>query len=272
MDKNKPLTAEQIKALLTLIKIVKSMPEEEFIKKYASLPEDELAKAYLDEKHRQEGDAGADGGQMGHGGQVRRLLDAAAGQHGKAGLTAVHHIGVVAEDGERMGAHGTGRHVQHAGQALAGDAVHGGDHQHQALGRGEAGGQSTGLQRTVTGAAGAGLGLHLHQTNRLAEDVLLAVGRPRVGVLRHRAGGCDGVDGCDLGERIGDVCRRLVAVADLHDLAHMILSSSFLSAPPCFATGKSLDIPCKSIAFRLPQVNEQKRFCDIRHRISFCFV
>lgn len=32
MDKNKPLTAEQIKALLTLIKIVKSMPEEEFIK------------------------------------------------------------------------------------------------------------------------------------------------------------------------------------------------------------------------------------------------
>lgn len=55
MDKNKPLTAEQIKALLTLIKIVKSMPEEEFIKKYASLPEDELAKAYLDEKHKQEG-------------------------------------------------------------------------------------------------------------------------------------------------------------------------------------------------------------------------
>jgi len=28
----------------------------EFIKKYASLPEDELAKAYLDEKHRQEGE------------------------------------------------------------------------------------------------------------------------------------------------------------------------------------------------------------------------
>ena len=78
--------------------------------------------------------------------------------------------------------------------------------------------------------------------------------------------------GCDLGDRIGDVCRRLVAVADLHDLAHMILSSSFLSAPPCFASGKSLDMPCKSIAFRLPQVNEQKRFCDIRHRISFRFV
>lgn len=56
MDKNKPLTAAQIKALLTLIKIVKSMPEEEFIKRYASLPEDELAEAYLEEKHRQEGE------------------------------------------------------------------------------------------------------------------------------------------------------------------------------------------------------------------------
>lgn len=56
MDKNRPLTAAQIKALLTLIKIVKSMPEEEFIKRYASLPEDELAEAYLEEKHRQEGD------------------------------------------------------------------------------------------------------------------------------------------------------------------------------------------------------------------------
>ena len=124
----------------------------------------------------QERDAGLDGTQMRHSGQVGSLLYTAAGQHGKARLPAVHHVGVVAEDGERMGAHGTGRHVQHAGKALAGDAVHGGDHQHQALGRGEAGGQSTGLQRTVTGAAGAGLGLHLNQTHRLAEDVFPAVG------------------------------------------------------------------------------------------------
>ena len=56
MDKNKPLTAAQIKALLTLIKIVKSMPEEEFIKRYASLPEDELVEQYLAEKRRQEGE------------------------------------------------------------------------------------------------------------------------------------------------------------------------------------------------------------------------
>ena len=52
----KQLTAAQIKALLTLIKIVKSMPEDEVIKRYASLPEDELAEQYLAEKNRQEGD------------------------------------------------------------------------------------------------------------------------------------------------------------------------------------------------------------------------
>jgi len=180
----------------------------------------------------QEWDAGLDGAQVRHGGQVSGLLDAAAGQHGKAGLTAVHHVGVVAEDRKRMGAHGAGRHVQHAGQTLAGDTVHGGDHQHQALGRGEAGGQRAGLQRAVTGAAGAGLGLHLHQPHRLAEDVLPAVGRPGIGMLGHRAGRRDGVDGCDLGERIGDIRRRLVTVADLHDLAHFLSSLSL----PCLMT------------------------------------
>ena len=163
---------------------------------------------------------------MCHSSQICRLLDAAAGQHGKARLPAVHHVGVVAEDGERVGAHGTGRHVQHAGQALAGDAVHGGDHQHQALGRGEAGGQSTGLQRTVTGAAGTGLGLHLNQTHRLAEDVFPAVGRPGIGVLRHGAGRRNGIDGSDLGKGVCHIRRRFVAVADLHDLAHSFLSSS----------------------------------------------
>ena len=146
-------------------------------------------------KEVQEGDAGLDGAQVGHGGQIGGLLDAAAAQQGKARLAAVHHVGVIAEDGERVGTHGTGRHMQHAGQTLAGDTVHGGDHQHQTLGSGEAGGQGTGLQCAVAGTAGTGLGLHLHQTDGLAEDVLLTLGRPLVSMLRHGAGRGDGVDG-----------------------------------------------------------------------------
>ena len=35
---------------------------------------------------------------MGHGAEVHDLLHVALGQHGKAGLAAGHHVGVVAED------------------------------------------------------------------------------------------------------------------------------------------------------------------------------
>ncbi len=199
----------------------------------------------------QERDAGLDGTQMCHSGQVSGLLHTAAGQHGKAGLTAVHHVGVIAEDRERMGAHGTGGHVQHAGQALAGDTVHGGDHQHQALGRGKAGGQGAGLQCAVTGAAGTGLGLHLHQAHRLAEDVFPAVGRPRIGVLRHGAGRRNGIDGSDLGKGVCHIRRRFVAVADLHDLAHLsFLLYKSVPAPPGGLTNTEF-----IIAFALYMVN-----------------
>ena len=43
-------------------------------------------------------------------------LDSA--QHGKAGLAAGHDVGVVAEDVQRVGGHGTGGHVEH-GRAAA---------------------------------------------------------------------------------------------------------------------------------------------------------
>ena len=180
----------------------------------------------------QEGDPGPDGRQMGHGGQVCGLLDAAAGEHGKARLAAVHHVAVVAEDGEGVGAHGAGRHMQHAGQTLAGDAVHGGDHQHQALGGGEAGGQSTGLQCAVTCAAGAGLGLHLHQADGLAEDVLFSVGGPFVGFLRHGGRRGDGIDARYLGKGIGNIGGGFVAVTDFQELAHIGSSSHIFAAAP----------------------------------------
>ena len=163
-------------------------------------------------KEMHEGHPGLDGGEMGHGGQVHALLHAGGGQLGEARLTAGHHIGVVAENGKGAGAHGPGRHMDHARQQLAGDAVQGRDHQHQALGGGVAGGQSTGLQGAVHGAAGAGLALHLHQPHRLAEDVLAPVGGPGVHVFRHGAGGCDGINRCDFGKRIACISGGFIAV------------------------------------------------------------
>ena len=163
-------------------------------------------------KEVQEGDAGLDGAQVGHGGQIGGLLDAAAAQQGKARLAAVHHVGVIAEDGERVGTHGTGRHMQHAGQTLAGDTVHGGDHQHQTLRGGEGRGERARLQRAVAGAGRAGLGLHLNDVDRRAEQVFLALRGPFVDLFRHRRGRRDRVDRRYLGERIGAVRRRRVAV------------------------------------------------------------
>ncbi len=51
----------------------------------------------------QEGNAALNGGQMGHGAQVHDLLRVGGAQHGKAGLAAGHNVGVVAEDGQRVG-------------------------------------------------------------------------------------------------------------------------------------------------------------------------
>ena len=76
-----------------------------------------------------EGNTALDGGQMGHGSQVHDLLNVILAQHGKAGLTAGHDVGMIAEDVQSVAGHGTGGHVEHAGQQLAGNLVHIGDHQ-----------------------------------------------------------------------------------------------------------------------------------------------
>ena len=162
-----------------------------------------------------EGDTALDGGEVRHRGQVHTFLHAGGGQLGHARLAAGHHVLVVAENGEAARAEGARRHVQHAGQELAGNAVERGYHQRQALGGRVAGGEAAALQAALHGAAGARLALHLHQAHALAEDVLHAVGRPGVHVLGHRAGRGDGVNGRNFRERIDGVGRRFVAVHGL---------------------------------------------------------
>jgi hypothetical protein len=68
---------------------------------------------------------------------------------------------VVAEDRQRVRGHRARRDVEDGGRQFAGDLEHVGDHQQQALRRGEGGGQRPGLQRAVDRAGGAGLALHL---------------------------------------------------------------------------------------------------------------
>ena len=52
-----------------------------------------------------------DGREVCHGRKIHDLLDIALGEHGKAGLTAGHDVGVVTKDVERVARHGTSGHV-----------------------------------------------------------------------------------------------------------------------------------------------------------------
>ena len=190
----------------------------------------------VDERH-----ATLDGGQVGDGREVHDLLDATLGEHGEAGLAAGHDVGVVAEDVQRVGRHGTGGHVEHGGQALAGDLVHVGNHEQQALRRRVGRRDGARAQRAVDCACGAGLRLHLDDAHRRAEDVLLALGCPLVDVVGHGAGRGDRVDARHLGKRIRHVRRSVVTVHGLefsrHILSLSIHPSSLHSVLPALTRG-----------------------------------
>ena len=109
---------------------------------------------------------------------------------------------MIAEDVERGSRERACRNVEHAGEQLARDLVHVGDHEQQTLRSGERGGQSAGCERTVDGTRRAALGLHLGDAERLPEHIELTFGRPLVGCLRHGRGRRDGIDGRDFGESV----------------------------------------------------------------------
>ena len=158
-------------------------------------------------------------GDMGDERHVLRLLNGVGSQHRKAGLAAGHHVGVVAEDRQRVVGQRTSAHVEDAGQQLAGDLVHVRDHQQQALGRGERRGERAGLQRAVHGTGGAGFGLHLRDADRLTKEILAIVRSPVIRNFRHRGRRGDRVDRCHFAERISDVADSGIAVNG-HFLSH----------------------------------------------------
>ena len=82
--------------------------------------------------------------QMRYSAQVHNLLRVGLTQHGETGLTAGIHVGMIAKDIQCLRCHRTGRNMKHSGQQLAGDLIHIGDHQQQALGSGVRGCQGTG--------------------------------------------------------------------------------------------------------------------------------
>ena len=116
----------------------------------------------------------ADRCQMSHAGQIHYFLHAAGTQLGKPGGTAVHGIGMISEDRQRMASDCTGCHMQDSRKPLTGDPVHGRDHQHQSLGRCKARCKSTCLERSVYCRDRPGFRLHLYQLHALSEQIFLS--------------------------------------------------------------------------------------------------
>jgi hypothetical protein len=77
--------------------------------------------------------------------EVLGLLHAARAEHCEASLPAGHDVAVVAEDRQRVRRQRARAHVQDERRELAGNLVHVRDHQQQALGRGERGGERASL-------------------------------------------------------------------------------------------------------------------------------
>ena len=73
-------------------------------------------------------------GGVGDQGEVLRLLHGRRAEHRPTGHPGAHHVGVVTEDRQRMRGQCAGGDVDHARRELAGDLVHVGEHQEQALG------------------------------------------------------------------------------------------------------------------------------------------
>ena len=170
-----------------------------------------------------EGNAALNGSQVSNSAQIHDFLHVGFAQHGEASLTAGVHVGVVTEDVQSLRSNAASGHMEHAGQQLAGDLVHIGDHQQQAL-RGRVGGsQRTGCQRTVDGTGSTGLRLHLAHLDGGAEDVLLTVGCPLVHIVCHGRRRGDGVDTRHFGKGVADIRSRVVTVHGLEFSYHKLL-------------------------------------------------
>ena len=160
----------------------------------------------------QERHAALERGRVGDRGEVLGSLHVGRGEHRPAGRPHRHHVALVAEDGERVGRERPRRDVDHGRRELAGDLVHVGDHQQEALRRRERRAQRAGLKGPVQRPGRAALALHLDHLRDRAPQVRSSGGGPGVRELAHRGGRRDRIDGDDLRQPVRDARGRLVPV------------------------------------------------------------
>ena len=164
----------------------------------------------VEEMH--ERNAAFEGRRLGDQGEVVSLLHRTGAEQGEAAGADRHHVGMVAEDRQRLGGDRARRDMEHRRGQLAGDLEHVGQHQQQALGGREGRRQRAGLQRAMDRAGGAALALHLLHDRHVAEDVANAERGPFVGEFGHRRRRRDRKDRAHLVDAIRDMRDGGVAV------------------------------------------------------------
>ena len=140
------------------------------------------------------------------------LLHRGGGEQRKAGRTHGHDVLMIAEDRQPLRRERAGGDMEDGRRQLARDLVHVRDHQEQALGSGEGGGQRATLEGAMHRARGAALALHLDHVRDHAPDIRLALRRPLIGQLRHGRARGDWVDRANLVDPVSDMRASLVAV------------------------------------------------------------
>ncbi len=168
----------------------------------------------------QERNAGLVGGEVGDERKVHLLLHGSRREKSETGIAAGHHVGMIAEDGERLSREGAGGHMEHGRDQFSGDLVHVRDHEKQTLGGGIGACQSSGDQRPVNGSGSSGFRLHFRDPDFLAPNVLSAFCRPLVHPFSHGGRRGDRVDGCDFAQCISDVCGTIITVLRVCDARH----------------------------------------------------
>ncbi|MPM90107.1 hypothetical protein SDC9_137224 [bioreactor metagenome] len=147
---------------------------------------------------------------------VHGFLYCRRGEHGPAGVAHGHDVGVVSEDGERVGGHASGCYVHDCAGEFARYFVHVGDHEQESLGGGEGGAQCSRLQRSVVGSRGPRLALHFFHQRHCAPDVGARFRRPLIRPFAHRRRRRDRVDRDHFVYRVRHVRRRFVAIQRYH--------------------------------------------------------
>ena len=119
---------------------------------------------------------------------------------------------MVAEDAKSVRSQCTSRHVEYARQQLAGNLIHIGNHQQQALRSSVSCCQGTGLKRTVNSTGGSTFRLHFLHQNGFTEDVFTSCGSPFINILSHCRRRSDRINGRNFRKHVAHVSGSLITI------------------------------------------------------------